>query len=88
MSDQSNIKNRSAFPYKFNDITTYQFVDTGMTKLEYYALHLLTAVVAAGEANNKNGLSESLAKRYAETSVLLARALDKVVKGEEGRKYE
>lgn len=68
-----------AFPQKLGDVTQYQWIESGLTKLEYFALHLMTAAVTA---DAKSLRTET---QLAQNAIRLARALARELEAEEGR---
>ena len=76
---------RSAFPYKLNDVTTYQWIDSGLTRMEYFALHLMAASVTANDHSRPDWLTPDIAKAHAKSAVMLARALAEELENEKGR---
>jgi hypothetical protein len=71
---------RAAFPYKLEDVTKYQWIDSGLTKTEYFALHLMCASVAANDHANPSWMTDEVAYDHARSAVSLARALNNVLK--------
>lgn len=68
--------NDKAFPQTLNDVSQYQWIESGLTKLEYFALHLMSASVSRGSVNGTP-------KEQAEYAVMLARALARELQAEE-----
>lgn len=76
---------RSAFPYNLKDVTNYQWIDTGLSKTEYFCLHLMAARVTANDHARPDYMTPELAEEHAKNAVLLARALTKALENEKGR---
>ena len=75
--------NDLAFPFDGNAV--HQQGGSGLTKLEYAALHLMAATVKANNHSPPDWINQEIAEKHAKAAVLLARALMKEIENEQGR---
>jgi hypothetical protein len=74
-----------AFPQKLGDVTQYQWIESGLTKLEYFALHLMSASVNANDHSIPQNMDGLTVKYHAKSAIMLARALAEELEAESGR---
>lgn len=70
---------KMAFPQKLGDVTQYQWIESGLSRMEYFALHLMCSSVTANDHSNPSWMTDKMAENHAKNAILLAKHLDKVL---------